>query len=59
VSAAGTIVVVGDQGIETSTDGITWTARNASGVAALDGVTFGNGAFVAVGGSATVKTSND
>lgn len=59
VSSAGTIVVVGDQGIETSTDGLTWTARNASGVAALDGVAFGNGAFVAVGGSATVKTSND
>ena len=58
-SSSGTIVVVGDNGIETSTDGITWTARNASGVAALDGVTFGNGAFVAVGGSSTVKTSND
>ncbi len=58
-SSSGTIVVVGDNGIETSTDGNTWTAANASGVAALDGVTFGNGAFVAVGGSSTVKTSSN
>jgi len=59
VSSSGTIVVVGDNGIETSTDGSTWVARNASGVAVLDGVTFGNGSFVAVGTSSTVKASSN
>jgi hypothetical protein len=57
VSTAGTIVVVGDNGIETSTDGITWKARNDSGVAALSGVTFANAQFVAVGTSSAIKTS--
>ncbi len=59
VSSSGTIVVVGDNGIETSSDGITWVARNASGVAVLDGVAFGNGSFVAVGTSSTVKASSN
>lgn len=59
VSSSGTIVVVGDNGIETSTDGSTWVARNASGVAVLDGVAFGNGSFVAVGASSTVKSSSN
>ncbi len=57
VSSGGVIVVVGDNGIETSTDGIIWTARNASGVAALSGVTFANSEFVAVGASSAIKTS--
>ncbi len=57
VSSTGLIVVVGDNGIETSPDGITWTARNDSGVAALFGTTFGNGKFVAVGTSNAIKTS--
>ena len=59
VSSSGLITVVGDNGIETSPDGSTWTARNASGVAALSGVVFGNGEFVAVGASSAIKTSNN
>jgi hypothetical protein len=57
VSGDGIIVVVGDNGIETSSDGVNWTARNDSGVAALDGVTLANGTFVAVGASSAIKTS--
>ncbi len=57
VSSTGLIVVVGDTGIETSTDGTTWAARNDSGVAVLNGVTFANGKFVAVGASSAIKTS--
>ncbi len=57
VSGTGLIVVVGDNGIETSTDGVTWTARNASGAAALNGVTYAAGEFVAVGASSAIKTS--
>ena len=59
VASDGTIVVVGDNGIETSPDGNTWTAHNESGVAALQGATFGNGEFVAVGAGSTVKTSSN
>jgi hypothetical protein len=59
VSSNGVIVIVGDNGIETSTDGINWTARNASGVAQLTGASFGNNAFVAVGAANTVKTSTN
>jgi hypothetical protein len=57
VSSDGLIVVVGDTGIETSADGINWVARNDSGVAALDGVTFANSKFVAVGAASAIKTS--
>ena len=59
VASNGTIVVVGDNGIETSPDGNTWTAHNESGVAALQGATFGNAEFVAVGAASTVKTSSN
>lgn len=59
VASNGTIVVVGDNGIETSTDGNTWTARNDSGVAALAGATFGNSEFVVVGPASAVKTSSN
>jgi hypothetical protein len=57
VSATGVIVVVGDNGIETSVDGVTWISRDPAGAAALNGVTFANGQFVAVGASSAIKTS--
>jgi hypothetical protein len=57
VSSTGLIVVVGDNGIETSVDGITWTSRDPAGAAALNGVTFANSKFVAVGASSAIKTS--
>ena len=58
VSSAGEIVVVGDNGIETSQDGNTWTARSTPTPAALAGVAFGNNTFVAVGASSAIKTSS-
>jgi hypothetical protein len=57
VSSSGLIVVVGDDGIETSPDGITWTARTAASAAALSGLTYANGEFVAVGASSAIETS--
>jgi len=39
------------QGIITSTDGITWTARTNPDSITLQDITFGNGTFLAVGGS--------
>jgi len=57
VASNGTIVVVGDNGIETSTDGNVWTLQNENGTAALTGVAYGNATFVAVGSGGAVKTS--
>lgn len=48
--------------IETSTDGVTWTAGPSSltnFTGAVNGITFGNGQFVAVNGSNTTITSTD
>ncbi len=56
-SASGEIVIVGDNGIESSEDGTTWTARDEAGAAALAGVTFANGMFAAVGTASAIKTS--
>jgi hypothetical protein len=54
-----TFVAVGGSGLVlTSTDGITWTKRNA-GTNNLQGVTYGNGTFVAVGLSGKILTSSD
>jgi hypothetical protein len=57
-SSGGEIVIVGDNGIETSEDGVHWTSRDPSGAVALNGVTFANGKFVAVGANSAVKTSS-
>lgn len=57
VSATGEIVAVGDAGIETSTDGITWRSRDEAGAAALFDVSWVNGQFVAVGAASAIKTS--
>ena len=57
-SAGGEIVIVGDNGIETSEDGVHWTSRDPSGAVALNGVTFAGGKFVAVGNNSAVKTSS-
>lgn len=57
VSTAGEIVIVGDNGIETSKDGITWHLRDEAGSAALNDVAFLNGEFVAVGAASAIKTS--
>jgi hypothetical protein len=56
-STTGEIVIVGDNGIESSEDGITWTTRDEAGAAALAGVTFANGKFAAVGTASAIKTS--
>jgi len=58
VSSGGEIVVVGDNGIETSEDGNTWTSRDPAGAAALYGVTYASGRFVAVGANTAIKTSS-
>ena len=57
-STGGEIVIVGDNGIETSEDGVHWTSRDPSGAAALNGVTFASGKFVAVGANSVIKTSS-
>jgi hypothetical protein len=57
-STGGEIVIVGDNGIETSEDGVHWTARNSNGAAALNGVTYAGGQFVAVGANSAIKTSS-
>ncbi len=57
VSSGGQIVVVGDNGIETSTDGNTWTSRDPAGAVALNAVAFANSEFVAVGATSAIKTS--
>jgi len=58
VSPGGEIVIVGDNGIETSEDGVTWTQRDPSGAVVLDAVTFASGKFVAVGANSAIKTSS-
>ena len=46
----GMFVAVGNNGIiNTSLDGVTWTARSSPGVFDIKKIAFGNGAFVAVG----------
>lgn len=45
-------------GIYTSTDGASWTRRYTGG-SALNDVAFGNGSYVAVGGSGTILRSTD
>ncbi|MBW8756650.1 MAG: hypothetical protein JF586_03470 [Burkholderiales bacterium] len=57
-SPGGEIVIVGDNGIETSEDGVHWTARDANGAAALNSVTYASGKFVAVGANSAIKTSS-
>ncbi len=57
VSSTGEIVVVGDSGIESSPDGLTWHARDSAGAATLFDVGYLNGEFVAVGASSAIKTS--
>lgn len=57
-STGGEIVIVGDNGIETSEDGVHWTLRDPSGAAALDAVTFASGKFVAAGANSVIKTSS-
>ena len=48
-------VAVGVSGtIFTSTDGISWTKQTSPTAASLDGITYGNGMFVAVGYSGTI-----
>jgi len=56
-STGGEIVIVGDNGIETSEDGVHWTARDSNGAVALNGVTYASGKFVAVGANSAIKTS--
>lgn len=59
IQAAGTFFAVGDAGtILSSTDGITWTARNSDPTYNLHGITHG-GIFVAVGDGGTILTSAD
>ncbi len=58
--AARTFVAVGDEGtIETSNDGIAWTAQTSGTTANLHGVAFANTAFIAVGDGGTVVRSVD
>ena len=57
-STGGEIVIVGDNGIETSEDGVHWTARDANGAVALNAVTYASGKFVAAGANSTIKTSS-
>lgn len=44
--------------ILTSPDGITWTSQTSGTTQALNGITYGNNTFVAIGGS-TILTSSD
>jgi hypothetical protein len=53
-------VAVGLHGaILTSPDGVNWTARASGTSNWLNGVTYGNGLFVAVGGGGAILTSPD
>jgi uncharacterized repeat protein (TIGR02543 family) len=53
-------MAVGESGtILTSTDGITWAERNSGVSCYLEGVTYGNGLFVAVGDEGNIVTSPD
>ena len=55
----GTFVSVGVSDIFTSPDGVTWIERESWIVGVLNGVAYGNDAFVAVGQFGTVFTSPD
>jgi hypothetical protein len=57
VSSTGEVVVVGDAGIESSPDGLSWHARDPAGAAALFDVSYLNSEFVAVGAASAIKTS--
>lgn len=55
-------VVVGDSGtLYSSTDtGVTWTSRTSGfGASQINSITYGNGVFVAVGGSGIITSSSD
>jgi len=55
----GMIVAVGEDGrIKTSKGGIKWVGRDSGTVESLNGITYGNGIFVAVG-EGVVATSSD
>ena len=58
VSTAGEIVIVGDAGIETSKDAVTWYPRDAGAAATINGLAFLNGRFVGVGDASAIKTSD-
>jgi hypothetical protein len=52
-------VVVGDQGtVLTSPDGVNWHAETSSTTTLLNGITFGDGLFVAVGGSSVFVSAD-
>jgi hypothetical protein len=55
-SSAGEFVIVGDNGVETSTDAVTFTLSPVTSTSALYGVNWLNGQFVAVGANSTIKT---
>jgi photosystem II stability/assembly factor-like uncharacterized protein len=56
--AENTFVAVGHRGtLLTSTDGVTWTARDSGTASALLGITYGAGRFVAVGDQGTILHS--
>jgi len=57
VSTGGKLVIVGDNGVETSDEGTAWAASPAGAAAALNGVTFANGKFVAVGAGTAIRTA--
>ena len=44
--------------ILTSADGVTWTSRTSGPADASNGVTYGNGTFIAVGGGGTILQSD-
>lgn len=52
-----TFVAVGEDGVQTSRDGASWTKQGP--IATFFAVTYGNGIFVAVGPNGTVATSED
>lgn len=58
--AVGDTPAVGGQPIiQSSSDGVTWTAHSNSATNHLNGITYGNGLFVAVGNNGTIVTSSD
>ena len=51
-------VTVGESGaVRSSSDGVTWTARNAATANSLADVLYANGKFVAVGAAGTIRVS--
>ena len=49
----------GQATLQSSTDGITWTSRTSNTAKNLNGITYGNGLYVAVGDAGTIITSTD